>query len=126
MSHEPSLRALDWQRVLMGAPTGYQVDAGDRSDVDWRCGSGASTYGEVLPIAATRLLRWFAPTADDVFFDLGSGSGRLAMQAVCETDVGRAVGVEVSAGRHRAALEGRRRLAATLDPVASAEPLRRL
>lgn len=44
----------------------------------------------------------------DVFADLGSGFGRLVLQVYLSTDVGRAVGVELGAKRHRVARSARR------------------
>ncbi len=126
MKPRSALRDLDWQAILRDAPTGYDVGQDDRAALEWRAGKGAATYGELLPSAATLLFRWFAPTVDDVFFDLGSGSGRLPIQALFETEVGRAVGVELSAGRHEAALRARDILCDTLDDVAREQLLSRL
>lgn len=121
-----ALRGLDWQNVLRDEPSGFDVSAEDRRAVELAAGSGAATYGEILPESARRLLTWLAPGADDVLFDLGSGSGHLVVQAVCESDVGRAVGVELSAERHAVAREGLRRLGSTLDAAGRRELARRL
>lgn len=122
----PFLRALDWRAVLSDAPTGYDVDQDDRAALEWRAGKGAATYGELLADAASTLFRWFAPTRDDVFVDLGSGSGRLPIQALCETDVGRAIGVELSVGRHAAARRAQELVAAAVDFPDRTELARRL
>ncbi|MGA0058259.1 MAG: hypothetical protein ACO3RU_01585 [Planctomycetota bacterium] len=111
---------LDWEAVLEGAPSGFDVTPADRAALDASAGAGAATYGEVLPHAARRLLRWLALGPDDVFADLGSGSGRLVFQAACETRVRKAVGVELSVDRHRAAEEGLRRLVAACPAEAGA------
>jgi hypothetical protein len=97
------LRGIDWETLLRDAPSGFDVGTEDRTKLERAAGSGASTYGEILPASARRLLRWLDPGPGEVLFDLGSGSGRLPIQAVCETAVGRAVGVELSADRHAAA-----------------------
>ena len=63
-----------------------------------------STYGEVTPAGARTLARALdidSPDADDVvFMDLGSGVGKLVVQAFLEwPSVRRAVGVELSSSR---------------------------
>ena len=109
---------IDWESLLRDAPTGFDASAQDRDQLERSAGPGASIYGEILPQAARRLLRWFALDRDDVFADLGSGAGRLVIQAACETPVGRALGIELSADRHRAALAARRTIAAAMpDPA---------
>jgi hypothetical protein len=112
----PPLGDLDWEAVLAAAPSGFDVTPADRAALDASAGSGAATYGEILPAAARRLLRWLALGPDDVFADLGSGSGRLVFQAACETRARLAVGVELSADRHRAAEAGLRLLSAACTP----------
>lgn len=126
MSARSSLRDLDWRGLLLDAPNGYDVSADDRAALEWHAGKGASTYGELLPDAASTLLAWLAPSPLDVFADLGSGSGRLPIQAVCETRVGRAIGVELSAGRHAAACCARDLLAGAIDEAGRMELARRL
>ena len=105
-------RPWDWEAALARAPSGFDVTPADRATLDASAGSGAATYGEILPVAARGLLRWLSLGRDDVFADLGSGSGRLVFQAACETKVRRAVGVELSRDRHLAAVEGLRLLQA--------------
>jgi len=62
-------------------------------------GAGSSPqYGELERTG--RLLRLLNLGPDDHFVDLGSGRGRLAMHAALKTQVGSAVGVEMSATRH--------------------------
>ncbi|MBI5851735.1 MAG: hypothetical protein HZB39_12020 [Planctomycetes bacterium] len=126
MTARSSLRDLDWRALLRDAPNGYDVGADDRAALEWHAGKGAATYGELLPDAASALLAWLAPTTSDVFVDLGSGSGRLPIQAVCETAVGRAVGVELSTGRHAAASRARDLLASAMDDDGRAELAQRL
>jgi Histone methylation protein DOT1 len=47
---------------------------------------------------------------DEVFVDLGSGVGRLVIQAVVEFGVGRSIGVELSTARHAAAVQSYQQL----------------
>jgi SAM-dependent methyltransferase len=63
-------------------------------------GPRAAGYGEMLPqgmralIAATRL------RSNDTFVDVGSGSGKLVLQAAADAGVARSVGLELSPTRH--------------------------
>jgi len=67
------------------------------------------TYGEVSPVGGVAALLdtiagfGAALGPDDVFADLGSGQGRLALQLFLMTDVGRTLGVEIGVRRHRLA-----------------------
>ena len=61
---------------------------------------GHMAYGE-LTIRGVRELRpRLEPRSGDVFYDLGSGTGRCVLQAALEWPVDRAVGVELSASRN--------------------------
>lgn len=63
------------------------------------------TYGEVLPesieIDVLPHLGELGP--DDVFYDLGSGTGKIPLQVALQTRVGRSKGVEFARSRHDAA-----------------------
>ena len=74
---------------------------------DW-----APTYGELDAAGASALFRVLALRANDTFCDLGSGVGKLVVQAFLETDVGRVVGVELSDVRAEVATRVLRRLGA--------------
>ncbi len=126
----PSLAAVDWQSLHDGLRDGYSAPRAERASIDAVCGRGAAAYGEIEPASLQRLLAWLAPTADDVLFDLGSGTGRLILQALCTTGVGRVIGVELCTYRHGIALAARRRLLERIAPelaetVASRIELRR-
>ena len=73
------------------------------------------TYGELdLDFVAELLANLPEPLAgDDVFFDLGSGLGKVCLLAYLTTPVGRVVGVELSPQRHRQASEALQRLRAS-------------
>jgi hypothetical protein len=62
-----------------------------------------STYGELLPESSAKLLHSLKMGPQDVFYDLGSGIGKLCAQAFLTTHVGRSVGIEVVHERHEAA-----------------------
>lgn len=69
----------------------------------------AGTYGEVTLSGGANMIHAVSNLTKeplgpaDVFYDFGSGLGRLVLQVFLTTGVGRAGGVELGAGRHRAA-----------------------
>lgn len=94
----------EWLEILHGCEDGYSANAADRADLERVAGTGAATYGEITACGVGSLLTWIRPTSRDVLFDLGSGTGRLVFQAAIESPIERAIGVELSSARHRAAL----------------------
>jgi hypothetical protein len=70
-------------------------------------------YGEVRPSSMhdTVLARMGRLGPTDVFYDLGSGTGKIPLMAALWTGAGRSVGVEYAAVRHGMALEAYARLA---------------
>lgn len=113
-----------WRVLSERAPQGFAAPPDDRFRVEAAAGEGAAAYGELLPESAARLLGWLRPGPRDAFFDLGSGTGKLVLQAACTSAVGLAVGIELSRFRHRVALDVRARLLDRLPPR-EAERLRR-
>lgn len=102
-----------------GLPTGFDTPETERQALDAATVSGASVYGEIMADGARRLLDWLKPGADDVFVDLGCGTGRLVHQAALTTAVGRAIGVELSAHRIAIAHQAQQRLRAAQPGTAA-------
>lgn len=96
---------MRWREELERGAGGHDAPAADRAAVEACAGPGAAGYGELPAGEAARLFGWLRLRPDDVFADLGSGTGKLVLQAAFETEVGRALGVELSRFRHEAALE---------------------
>lgn len=71
-------------------------------------GESAHVYGntdcDLLPPLFCELRGGRSITADDVFFDLGSGDGRLCLQMLLFTPLERSVGIELSVTRHELAV----------------------
>jgi len=65
-----------------------------------------STYGEVTPLGARQLFHQMGMRnrRDIAFFDLGSGAGKLVVQARLELMLTHARGIELAKSRHDAAL----------------------
>lgn len=66
---------------------------------------GAPTYGEITYEAAEKLLHDLDLTKQDVFYDLGSGVGKLVVHAYLATPVKKSVGIELSKTRYDKAQE---------------------
>jgi hypothetical protein len=98
------VEAVDRLRALYAAaPSGFDAPLDDRQAVERVAGEGAQAYGELKDGEALRLLRWARLGTEDVLFDLGAGVGKLVLLAACATEVGRAVGVELSRHHHAVA-----------------------
>ena len=81
-----------------------------------------STYGEITSLGARQLfhhmglLNTMSKTYDVVFVDLGSGAGKLVVQAYLELErLRRAVGIEAVPSRHDAAVRAREKLVKTRE-----------
>jgi len=61
------------------------------------------TYGEMLPAATNHLLRYLQLGPKDVFYDLGSGVGKVILQTAMTVPVASCVGIELMRSRHRIA-----------------------
>lgn len=57
--------------------------------------------GEILASSMNLLLSKLSLTEDDIFFDLGSGSGKLVLQVFLQTNVKECVGIEVSSALYQ-------------------------
>ena len=65
-------------------------------------------YGEVQAAAFARCLEWVQPVAGEVFFDLGSGTGKAVLTAAALHPFAAATGIEIQPRLHEAALAARR------------------
>ena len=63
------------------------------------------TYGEVVPVSIEEkvLPALGKLTSEDVFYDLGSGSGKIPLQVALQTNVGKSAGIEFARQRATAA-----------------------
>ncbi len=59
-----------------------------------------STYGEILPSSVSKMIKNLFIDHNDVFYDLGSGSGKVVIQFYLQTPVKKAIGVEISSKRY--------------------------
>ena len=79
------------------------VDGWGATDADNRQFNGnlASTYGELTPLGVQRLLNCLQFNENDVFYDLGSGVGKVVLQVAMAVSIQKCVGVELVASRCR-------------------------
>ena len=72
-------------------------------------GHEASVYGEVLPEGIQNLLDYIDDdmplSKEDVFVDLGSGTGKIVLQVALATDFKKVIGIELSETRHGHAIK---------------------
>ena len=59
-----------------------------------------STYGEMKPTSVSKMCKFINLNNNDTFVDLGSGNGKVAMQAFMESNVKLSIGVEYFPERH--------------------------
>ena len=97
--------------------TGWHATTPEEEDeIEAIGGPRASMYGEITPLGFRTLARRLSLGSGDVFVDLGSGLGRVVLQAARDWGVERACGVEYAASRHDLAVE-----ALEEEPTAVAE-----
>lgn len=94
---------VDCNSGLPGDESLYASEGGEESHKP-------STYGEITSLGARQLFHHLGLTRQNAnnyqFFDLGSGGGRLVVQAHLELpSVVRSVGIELSPSRHQVALQ---------------------
>ena len=68
------------------------------------------TLGEILSPSVNKLFSLMPLTSDDVFVDLGSGLGKIVIQAFLQSDVREAIGIEIVPWMHECATKAASRL----------------
>lgn len=77
---------------------GYGIPRTEEREV--RENEGAPLYGEITFGGLQKLFEHLSVKKNDVFYDLGSGVGKVVMQAALTTSAARCVGVELSKTRN--------------------------
>jgi SAM-dependent methyltransferase len=65
------------------------------------------TYGEITPTGVNKLFDLLHVDVDDTFYDLGSGTGKVVLQAFLTTPCRKAAGIELSETRHATATKAK-------------------
>lgn len=119
--YAPRVLTGRWTDIFEALPDGFSAPRRERAELDARFGKGASTYGELDDRTFARILDWWRPGPDDVLVDLGSGTGRFALQAAATTRIGRVIAVELSKSRAALAEEAFENLEPVFGPEQAAE-----
>lgn len=79
----------------------------------------AAGYGELLPIGMLQMGSTARLGSKDCFIDIGSGTGKVALQAATDYNVASSVGIEISPTRHAIAQTALQQLLQTKPDAAS-------
>lgn len=82
---------------------GFEISKTDEARV--KKSSGSPLYGEINHGSIKSLLEYLDLSKRDVFYDLGSGIGKVVIAVALLSSVKKAVGIELSKTRHKDALE---------------------
>lgn len=93
--------------IYRDAESGFEIP--DEEEAAVLAARGDPLYGELLPASVSALVSWLELGERDVFYDLGSGTGKVVVQVAMSAPVARCVGVELSASRCRIARSALRR-----------------
>ena len=88
--------------ALFANVAGYSLSSQGKSRIG-RDGDSALTYGECTPEAVEHLLSFVNPQPGEVFYDLGSGTGKMVVYAAFYHPFSKSVGVELLEELHEAA-----------------------
>jgi SAM-dependent methyltransferase len=77
--------------------SGFEIPKNDTALI--RQSKGSPIYGEINHQALNKLIDYLALTENDVFYDLGSGVGKVVLHVAMCSPVKKAVGVELSLAR---------------------------
>jgi hypothetical protein len=94
-------------RRLYRGVDGFSISQQEERDV--RAARGSPLYGEITPMGVQRLLERLELGERDTFYDLGSGVGKVVLQAAMTVRLRRCVGIELAGSRVRTARSQLRR-----------------
>lgn len=94
----PLENVSDYVKSLYDGVSGYGIPLEERETIIGH--GGEPTYGEITPEGVSLLIAEFGMKEGDVFYDLGSGVGKVAVQVYLEVPVKKSVGIELSKTRH--------------------------
>jgi len=80
---------------------GFEIPKNDEQQV--RKSKGSPIYGEINYLSITKLLEYLKLTEQDIFYDLGSGVGKVVVHTALFSSVKKAIGIELSEYRHNEA-----------------------
>lgn len=105
------------RRAYRAVDDGFVIPDDEEETI--RRSRGSPVYGEITPASVDRLCAYLDMGPRDVFYDLGSGVGKLVNHVAMTVPVKRCVGIELSRSRVKAARSVLRRLRAEGRVVAA-------
>ncbi|EPX58096.1 hypothetical protein D187_004385 [Cystobacter fuscus DSM 2262] len=112
-------RAQEIFEQLYSGFSGYDIARHEKERTGLQ--EAGTTYGEVVPLAFHDVLNEAAPGPGEVFFDLGSGTGKATLLAALTFPFSRVVGIELFPGLGDAARKVLARYEAEVRPQLPAE-----
>lgn len=97
MSEDTQSKLQMFQSIYKGVKTGFGISEEEKDVVN--SAGGSDTYGELEPLATLQLLEALQLDKEDVFVDLGCGTGKILVLAALCSDAGRSLGFELSETR---------------------------
>ena len=82
---------------------GYKITR--KEDMAIRKARSLSTYGEITFASVRKILNYCKANKNSVFYDLGSGVGKMVMQVGMTKVIKKAVGIELAESRHNDAMQ---------------------
>lgn len=111
-----TVQAENLFNTLYGEVNGYSISTASRAK-ETNVDSSRMLYGE-LPFATWQKIVEFAnPKTDGVFFDLGSGTGRVVLESYLLFPFKKVVGVELLHGLHAKAFDVKENFEKNLKPA---------
>lgn len=102
ISTHTHMTAAALQDALFGTVAGYSLSSAGKSRIG-REGDPALTYGECTPEAVEHILQVVDAQPGEVFYDLGSGTGKMVVYAAFFVPLKKSVGIELLPELHEAA-----------------------
>lgn len=107
-THMPHMTFTDLEDTLFTDVAGYSLSAAGKAAIN-RESDPALTYGECTPEAVEHIMAVTDAKPGDVFYDLGSGTGKMVVYAAFLMALKKSVGVELLPELHMAAEQVGRR-----------------
>ncbi|MBI4820982.1 MAG: hypothetical protein HY791_32255 [Deltaproteobacteria bacterium] len=96
---DPEIGARLLGEVYAHSPDGFRIPDEERETI--RVSGGSPVYGELTPGSVRLFAEHIGLGASDVFYDLGSGLGKVVLQVAMTIPIKRCIGVELSETRVR-------------------------
>jgi SAM-dependent methyltransferase len=87
---------------LYNKKSGFSIDSNENALIE--SNGGNATYGEITDQAVQKIIDELKPKKNDVFYDLGSGVGRMSVKMYLDSPVKKSIGVELAPTRHNQAV----------------------